>query len=175
MATTTPPSSSYSRAHDLLPPALLTSPTFAPLLRFLEDIDRRLDSPHHSHSCSHRDRHAFSPRFDLVELPTQFELYGDLPGVHKEDVVVELQEKKKVLVVKGKRGDCSVTDEGAGGAQGNFIIGERGMGEFEKMFRLPAEVSKEGIRATLEEGVLRVVVPRVAGAKEEGGHRIEIL
>lgn len=158
-----------SRAHDLLPPALLSSPTFGPLLRFLEDIDKRLDVPHH------RDRRAFSPRFDLLELPAQFELYGDLPGVNKADLVVELQDQEKVLVVKGKRGECCVTGKGGEGAQGTYIIRERGMGAFEKRFRLPGEVNRAGIRATLEEGVLRVVVPRVMGAQEDGAHRIEIL
>jgi len=172
MATT---ATSTGRTHDLLPSVLYTSPTFAPLLRFLEDIDKRLDLSHHSHSCPHRERHAFSPRFDLLELPTQFELYGDLPGVKKKDVFVELKEQGKVLVVKGKRGDCSVKGEGEERAEGNYIVAERGMGGFEKRFRLSGEVRSEGIWATLEEGILKVVVPRVAGVEEERGHRIEIL
>src|SRR4051812_5494707 len=108
-----------NKTHDFLPPALVSSPTFAPLLRFLSDIDNRLELSHHSHSHTPR---TFSPRFDLLELPAQYELYGDLPGVLKEDVIVDLKEKERILLVKGKRGDCSVRGEGTEGADGTVIV-----------------------------------------------------
>ncbi|KAK4446499.1 HSP20-like chaperone [Podospora aff. communis PSN243] len=159
-----------TKTHDLLPPALATSPTFAPLLRFLEEIDKL---PHHH--GNNRSQHSFAPRFDLVEFPAQFELYGDLPGVKKEDVTVELKEGEGILVVKGKRTGEVVVGKGEGGDEGGtYVVGERGMGSFERRFRLAGKVRREGVMAGLDEGVLRVIVPKVE-REEERGERIEIL
>ncbi|KAK0654809.1 HSP20-like chaperone, partial [Cercophora newfieldiana] len=141
------------------------SPTFAPLLRFLEDIDKL---PRHGH----RDKHAFTPRFDLLELPDQFELYGDLPGVKKEDVTVELKEGDGVLLVKGKRGDVVpakediVEGEEKEKADAICLVGERGMGVFERRFRLSGKIRREGVVAGLDDGVLRVIVPKVEKVEE---------
>lgn len=181
-----------SKTHDLLPPALAASPTFAPLLRFLEDIDKL---------PRHRDKHLnFTPRFDLLEFHGKYELYGDLPGVRREDLVVELKERDGVLVIKGKRilehpragaEEVAVKVEGEEGEQekkekpvvaeekdkgkeGTYVIGERGTGHFERRFRLTGKVRREGVIAGLDDGVLRVVVPKVE-REEERGERIEIL
>ena len=41
---------------------------------------------------------------------------------------------------------------------------ERGHGEFSRTFRLPSDIDAERIAADLKDGVLTVVVPKLAGA-----------
>ncbi|KAK1757027.1 HSP20-like chaperone [Echria macrotheca] len=82
------------KAMDFLPPALASNPNITHLIRLLDDIEK-----YSHHGCSHRAP-AFQPRFDLIETADAFELYGDLPGVHKEDVSIELTDPR-TLVVKG--------------------------------------------------------------------------
>jgi HSP20 family molecular chaperone IbpA len=43
---------------------------------------------------------------------------------------------------------------------------ERTGGEFERSFTFPTEVNPDGVRARLENGVLKMMVPRIAGVVE---------
>lgn len=77
--------------------------TFPSTLRFFQDIDKHLDSfPRFSHS-NHGNRgphlgQAFLPIFDVRELHNSFELYGELPGVEKENIKIEFKGSKSLEV-----------------------------------------------------------------------------
>ncbi|KAK0725098.1 HSP20-like chaperone [Lasiosphaeris hirsuta] len=144
---------------DMLPAAITSNPTFGPLLRLLEEIEK--GGSHHG--CQHR-QHTMHPHFDLLELPAAFRLYAELPGVKKEDVVIELTDPK-TLVIKGTvqhsyrtrtAGGAGETDDPA------LLISERGAGSFTRTAKLPVEVAREGITASLEDGVLVVTIPKPA-------------
>lgn len=181
------------KAMDLLPPALTSHPNFANLVRIIDDINL------HSHkNCSHRHI-AFRPDFDLIENNDAFELYGELPGVKKEDVSVELTDAR-TIVVKGsvkhsyskvvtppteqaptERTETSTAtaiqepqmqptlDEQTPGpeaklakpVQSTYIISERGSGSFQRTFKLPMDVDRQGIAAIFKEGVLHVRIPKI--------------
>lgn len=177
------------KAMDLLPPALASNPNFVHLARLLEDLNT-----HTHHSCSHR-RIAFRPAFDLVEAEGAFELYGDLPGVRKEDLSVELTDAR-TIVVKGTvshdyntlLAPDAVGQDAEGGAAGveetpkpaatatqpTFLVSERGSGSFQRTFKLPLDVNRQGVVANFEHGVLHVCVPKPV--KDAGDvQRVEIL
>lgn len=100
----------------------------------------------------------------------------------REDLLVELKEGDGILVIKGKRdtGKQEAMMEGKKEGEdekeetGTYVLGERGMGNFERRFRLAGKVRREGVTAGLDDGVLRVVVPKV-DREEERGERIEVL
>ena len=52
-----------------------------------------------------------------------------------------------------------------------YWVSERGVGEFKRSFRFPGHVDQEGVKATLKDGLLQVVVPK---AKEVGPRRIQV-
>ncbi|KAL8843553.1 MAG: hypothetical protein Q9170_000057 [Blastenia crenularia] len=43
----------------------------------------------------------FAPRFDIQEVPTAYELHGELPGIKQEDIDIEFVDAN-TLVIKGK-------------------------------------------------------------------------
>lgn len=91
-------------------------------------------------------------------------IHVSLPGAKKEDVGVNWDTEKSELSVAGviyRPGDEEFLK--------TLEMGERKVGPFERKVRLgtranPAVVDVEGITAKLEDGVLRVEVPKM----EEG-------
>ena len=94
----------------------------------------------------------WSPRLDLSESDTQFELYLDLPGVAEEDLEIEFQDGH--LSISGKREGLS--DE----ADQSWHRVERRRGNFRRVIRLGDEVETEGIEAEYTDGVLKIVAPK---------------
>ena len=94
----------------------------------------------------------YVPRLDISELEASFEVVVDLPGVKTEDVNVELDDDE--LTISGER--KTLTDE----TDGKLHRTERFSGEFLRRVTLPATVDREKIEASIDNGVLRVVLPK---------------
>ena len=94
----------------------------------------------------------WSPRLDLSESDTQFELYLDLPGVAEEDLEIEFQDGH--LSISGKRDGLS--DE----TDRSWHRVERRRGNFRRVIRLGDEVETEGIEAEYTDCVLKIVAPK---------------
>ena len=52
-----------------------------------------------------------------------------------------------------------------------YWVSERSVGEFKRSFRFPGHVDQEGVKASLKDGLLQVVIPK---AKEVGPRRIQV-
>lgn len=82
----------------LAPHSLLRDETsFTPLFRFLDDFDTY---SRHGPSQVHQRMRTFTPRFDLTETETSFELHGELPGIEKKNVFIDFTDPQ-TIVVKG--------------------------------------------------------------------------
>ena len=92
------------------------------------------------------------PAMDLVETEADFVLRADLPGLTENDVNIELEDN--VLTISGER--KSQHEERK---EGYYRV-ERGFGAFQRSLTLPEGVDPEGIRASFENGVLEVRVPK---------------
>ncbi|HST40130.1 MAG TPA: Hsp20/alpha crystallin family protein [Conexibacter sp.] len=97
------------------------------------------------------------PAMDLVESEDHFVLRADLPGVHEEDVAIELDER--VLTVSGER-KAAVESE-----RGGVHRLERAHGAFSRSLTLPEGVDGDAIAASFERGVLEVRIPKPAERK----------
>jgi HSP20 family protein len=98
----------------------------------------------------------FEPRVDIAEVDGSMLLYVDLPGVKSEDVDVRFENHE--LQIRGK-----VTPAVS---QRSLLLKEYGVGDYYRAFSVTDDVDTEKIRADLNDGVLTVHLPKVAGLKQ---------
>ena len=103
----------------------------------------------------------FTPEVDVFDHPEAYVIHVSLPGAKKEDVGVNWDADKSELSIAGvvyRPGDEEFLK--------HLAMDERKVGAFERKVRLgsrasPAQVDVDGISARMEEGVLRVEVPKL--------------
>lgn len=109
-----------------------------------------------------RDRKAFVPRTDIYENGDAITIVTDMPGVDESSLDITLE--KGVLTINGY-----VEPELPEGY--TLTYAEYEIGDYQRSFKLSNEIDQEGIQATLKDGVLRLVMPKVGPAK---ARKIEI-
>ncbi|KFY14042.1 hypothetical protein V492_02883 [Pseudogymnoascus sp. VKM F-4246] len=72
--------------------------SFTPLFRLLDDFD---SYSRHAPRQNARAEKTFVPKFDVKELPTQFELHGELAGINQRDVTIEFTDPQ-TLSIRGR-------------------------------------------------------------------------
>ncbi|KAL4284101.1 hypothetical protein GQ457_16G011100 [Hibiscus cannabinus] len=108
-----------------------------------------------------RENSAFvNTRVDWKETPNAHVFKADLPGLKKEEVKVEIEDDR-VLQISGER---HVEKEEK---KDTWHRMERSSGKFSRRFRLPEDVKMEDVKASMENGVLTVTVPKLEKKKAE--------
>ncbi|XP_057484313.1 18.5 kDa class I heat shock protein-like [Actinidia eriantha] len=101
-----------------------------------------------------RENTAFvSTRVDWKETPEAHVFKADLPGLKKEEVKVEIEDDR-ILQIRGER---SVEKEEKNDTLHRV---ERSSGQFMRRFRLPENAKVDEVKASMENGVLTVTVPK---------------
>lgn len=103
----------------------------------------------------------FTPEVDVFDAAEAFTIHVSLPGAKKEDVGVNWDAEKSELAIAGvvhRPGDEEFLK--------TLAMDERKVGAFERKVRLgsranPAQVDVDGITARMEDGVLRIDVPKL--------------
>ena len=90
------------------------------------------------------------PAIDLLETADAFLLFAELPGVRREDI--QLQVKERRLELSGRRQPLPESR--------TFLRMERSSGPFRRAFDLDSPVDADSISARFERGILRVEVPK---------------
>lgn len=107
-------------------------------------------------------------QIDWKETPEAHIFKADLPGLKKEEVKIELEEGQRVLQISGERSK----EEEEKNDKWHRI--ERSRGKFLRRFRLPENVKLEEIKASMENGVLTVTVPKQPEPQRPQPKSIEI-
>ena len=94
------------------------------------------------------------PAADIAENENAYVIKAELPEVPKEDVEVSVHDG--VITIRGER-RYEKTDDSE---QQHRI--ESFYGQFSRSFSLPADVDESAITAKSKDGVLRVVLPKLA-------------
>jgi HSP20 family protein len=101
-----------------------------------------------------------SAQVDWKETPEAHVFKADLPGLKKEEVKVEIEEGR-VLQISGER---SVEKEDK---NDKWHRVERGRGKFLRRFWLPENAKVDEVKASMENGVLTVTIPKSEEKKPE--------
>ncbi|CAI9288059.1 unnamed protein product [Lactuca saligna] len=108
-----------------------------------------------------------TPRVDWKETPQAHIFTVDLPGLKKEEVKVEVEEGR-ILKISGER--SSEKEE----KTDKWHRVERSSGKFQRSFRLPENAKVDEMKASMENGVLTVTVPKQEVKKKPEVKAIDI-
>lgn len=93
------------------------------------------------------------PAVNLEDRDGEFRLTAETPGYDRDSL--ELSCTGECLILKGQRSQASEHEEGG------YIVNERNEGAFERQIPLPSRVDPAKIEATLNQGILQVIIPKV--------------
>lgn len=140
---------------------MIRKPIRDPMLDLLYNLERRMgrvfnepllfDTPEVTAAT------AWTPVVDIFEEPEWLRIVAEVPGVKPEDVKIAVE--GNTLTISGTKEQ--VAEEKAE----RVYRYERTYGTFERSFTLPATVDADHIKASYENGVLHLMLPKVEKAK----------
>jgi HSP20 family molecular chaperone IbpA len=98
----------------------------------------------------------FTPAVDIFESEEEITLLADMPGVPSDGVTIDLQNDE--LKVAGEV-------EPQGSENETSLVREYETGRFHRHFSLSDRIDQSRISASMKDGVLRLVLPKVEKAK----------
>lgn len=99
-----------------------------------------------------------APRVDVSESADAYFVTADVPGVPMNAIEVTIEEDR--LELSAKR--TVAEHEGYRTAFRQF-----GEGDYRRAFTIPEAIDREGVRADLRDGVLRITIPKAQPAKPQ--------
>jgi len=92
------------------------------------------------------------PAVDMYEKDNKIIVEVEVPGVDPKDINVEIEDK--TLRISGK------TEKKEEVKEKDYYRKEIRKGSFERVISLPAEVKEDEVEATMEDGILKIVLPK---------------
>src|SRR5262249_3670101 len=107
---------------------------------------------------------ALTPKVDISETDDSVHVAAELPGLEEKDINVTLSHGN--LLIQGeKRADKEEKDK-------NFHRIERSYGSFHRLVPLPAQVDDTKVEASFQNGVLNIVLPKLAASPSPAAKKI---
>lgn len=103
---------------------------------------------------------SYLPRMETIESDKELKITAEVPGIDENHLDVSV--RGDTVTIKGQKEVLATTDTKAKRAA------ERRYGTFERTLKLPYQVDSEKAEASLKNGVLTVVVPKLPGQPTEG-------
>jgi HSP20 family protein len=137
----------------------------SPMFRFIpqyDELDRmrrqmdRLFEAFGDQPSGYRSAGVF-PAINLTEDVGNYYVRAELPGIKSEDLDIQMTHNN--LSITGER---KFEPAGSGA---KYHRREREAGKFSRAVSMPGEVSAEGVKASLVNGVLTVTIPKAEKAK----------
>ena len=103
---------------------------------------------------------ATAPAINVMENETQYIVELAAPGLRKEDFQVHVNEDGNLTIKMEQKNEVKEENE-----KTHYLRREFSYSKYEQTLLLPEDVDREGIAARVNDGVLRVDLPK--GKKEE--------
>lgn len=97
-------------------------------------------------------RDSFIPSMDISETDNQFLISAELPGMKKEDININLENRR--LTISGER-KFEQKEDGE-----TYHRVETRYGSFSRSFQLPNSVDEESVQAKYEDGLLKITIDK---------------
>jgi HSP20 family protein len=95
----------------------------------------------------------WTPLVDVLDKDTHLLVRADLPGLEKENVKISVSEDN-LLTISGE------TTRSEDEKREDYYRSERHYGAFSRTIRLPENVIRDKVEASLDNGILQVTVPK---------------
>jgi HSP20 family protein len=102
----------------------------------------------------------WNPAVEIAESPDEFTVTAELPGLAAKDVSADFEDG--MLTIKGEKAETKTEKDK------KYYVWERNYGAFERSFSFPMGVDQDKIKASFENGVLTVTLPKTKEAKASG-------
>ena len=106
---------------------------------------------------THGEQPTVLPKVNVIEKEEAFHLEAEAPGMTQKDVSIEFH--NGVLTLKGHREKDSQSDKN------DYRIREFSKQSFARSFRLSDQIDSEKVAARMDQGVLKVTLPKKEQAK----------
>lgn len=94
----------------------------------------------------------YTPAVDIFENENHYVLLAEVPGCSEKDIEITIE--KNILKIYGSV-QHEIPDEY------RIFYSEYGIGDYERSFELSNEIDKENIEASVKNGVLKLVLPKI--------------
>jgi HSP20 family protein len=131
------------------------SSAFDRLASLREEMDRLFETSFGPSARTNTSFSGWSPALDVYEDKDHFTVLVDLPGFKKDEIEISLHQG--ALMISGERKQDYQEKEG--------VRAERYFGRFHRSIALPTVVNADQVRASFQDGVLKVEMPKAEEAK----------
>lgn len=100
--------------------------------------------------------HQMTLRVDVTENEKEYRVLADIPGVRKEDINVTIDGDEVAISAESKK-EKDIKD-----SDGTVLRSERHYGKLHRTFTLGEEIDQANVQAKYVDGVLDLVLPKVA-------------
>jgi HSP20 family protein len=98
-----------------------------------------------------RDIKTYAPAVDILETANNILVIADMPGVDERSIDVTLE--KNLLTIHGMIDSTTHDDL-------ELAFSEYGVGDYQRAFSITDEIDRSNIKATVKDGVLKLVLPK---------------
>lgn len=112
---------------------------------------------------SKKNRKIYAPAVDIFETANNILVIADMPGVDEKSVDITIE--KNLLTIHGMI-DSTIHDNL------ELAYSEYGVGDYHRAFSLSDEIDRSKIKATVKDGVLKLIMPKSETVKTR---KIEVI
>ena len=109
----------------------------------------------------------FIPSIDVRETNEAYEMVAEVPGVKKEDLKLDFNDKNRMLTLRGE----NKFEKERKDATWHTL--ERRFGRFQRSIRLPENANYESIKADYKDGVLHISIPKEKQREHKQEHHVK--
>ena len=126
-----------------------------------KEIDRLFREAWSHFPMIHEFTGFYEPPYDLEDAGGEYVVYMDIPGFSKDNIRIKVSED--IVEVRAEKEEEFAETR-------NFIVKQRVYKGFYKVIKLPAKVRPDDAKATLQNGVLQIILPKAGVSKEVEVH-----